>query len=336
MYVVIDSCVWVSELGLSSSAGSAVRYFLKHNHAVVAVPEVVSLEVAKILARNLLDAKKQIHKSHRQLLAVFGELTAIDLPTDAAIYEKASALIGRLDVRTQEIPFSLDSARSSLAKVVDGVPPSGPKNQQFKDGVIWADCLTLLNEDDVHLVSTDKGFFQQRKHDKGLAHELDAEAQKYAHNLTLHSSLRSLLQTIRSDISVDPTIVVDALLADGDGAIQRLLAEHGFDLGAAPKLVTELFFTESADVLYAQTNAIWSCEDATPAARPSATLTVKAEGTLNRPSNELSTMSPSNVLLEYTDENGEPVSAGFLNVSTSLHGGIPTVRHAVRRPSADH
>lgn len=57
MHVVIDSFVWVSELGLSSSAGSAVRYFLRQNHAVVAVPEVVSLEVARVLARNLLGAR---------------------------------------------------------------------------------------------------------------------------------------------------------------------------------------------------------------------------------------------------------------------------------------
>ncbi len=299
------------------------------------MPEVVSLEVAKVLARNLLSAKEQIRKSHRELLAVFGELTDIVLPPDEEIYDKARTLIDRLDVPTKEIPFSLDSARMSLAKVVDGVPPSGPKNQQFKDGVIWADCLALLNDDDVHLVSSDKGFFEQRKHENGLAHQLDAEAQEYPNDLTLHASLRSLLQTIRSDVTVGPTTVVDAILAGSDGAIRRLLAEHGFDLCDAPELATDLFFTESADVLYAQTNAAWICEDATPLARPDATLTVKAQGTLNSVSNDLSAISPSNVRLEYTDENGQPVSTGFVATSVSLSAGVPNVRHAIRAPSAD-
>jgi len=336
VHVVIDSCVWVSELGLSSSAGSAVRYFLKQNHAVVAVPEVVRLEVTKILTRNLLNAKEQISKSHRQLLAVFGELTDIALPSDAEIRDKARTLIDRLDIPAKEIPFSLDSARSSLIKVIEGIPPSGPKNQQFKDGVIRADCLKPLNDDDVQLVSNDKGFFEQRKHENGLAHKLAAETQEYPHQLTLHSNLPSLLQTIRSDVTVDPTTVVDAVLAGDNGAIPRLLAEHGFEFGPTRQLATELFFTESADVLYAQVNAAWSCEDASPLARSDATLTADAQGTLNSASNELSAMSPTNVRLEYNDENGEPVSTGFVNASVSISGGVPNVRHAIRTPSADH
>ena len=49
MYVIFDSNIWISELGLNSARGAAVRFFLKSNGATVVVPEVVKLETEKHL-----------------------------------------------------------------------------------------------------------------------------------------------------------------------------------------------------------------------------------------------------------------------------------------------
>jgi len=71
-------------------------------------------------------------------------------------------LFTNVNVEILEIPFSLESANHSLAKIIAGEPPSASKNQQFKDGVIWADCLDLSNHDDVALVTEDQGFYDNR------------------------------------------------------------------------------------------------------------------------------------------------------------------------------
>ena len=34
--------------------------------------------------------------------------------------------------------------------------------------MIWAECLMLLNNNDVYLVTNDKAFYQERKYENGL------------------------------------------------------------------------------------------------------------------------------------------------------------------------
>ena len=47
MFILFDSNVWISQLGLQSENGAAVRYFANRRSATVAIPEVVQLEVAQ-------------------------------------------------------------------------------------------------------------------------------------------------------------------------------------------------------------------------------------------------------------------------------------------------
>ncbi len=69
------------------------------------------------------------------------------------------ALFESIDVEKVDVPFSLASARSSFLKTIGKVPPSA-KSQEFKDGVVWADCLSLLAAEPVVLVTSDKAFFR--------------------------------------------------------------------------------------------------------------------------------------------------------------------------------
>jgi len=78
-----------------------------------------------------------------------------------------------------EIPFSLPSAKSSFLKAIDKMPPSD-RTQEFKDGVLWADCAGLLTNDDVCLITADKAFFQERDYTKGLSRNLAAEIADWA------------------------------------------------------------------------------------------------------------------------------------------------------------
>jgi hypothetical protein len=44
LYIVFDTNIWISELGLNSAKGAATRFFVKKRGATVVVPEVVKLE----------------------------------------------------------------------------------------------------------------------------------------------------------------------------------------------------------------------------------------------------------------------------------------------------
>jgi hypothetical protein len=45
MIIVLDSNIWLGELGLNSSLGAATRFFIRHNNARIALPEIVRFEV---------------------------------------------------------------------------------------------------------------------------------------------------------------------------------------------------------------------------------------------------------------------------------------------------
>lgn len=152
MYIIFDSNIWISELGLNTTLGAAVRFFVKSKQATAVLPEVIRLETERNLKAALTKYVADLEKNHRQLLTVFGKLKEMILPDQAAIEEKVASVFGACQLELLEIPLSLNSARSSFLKTVDKVPPSD-KDQQFKDGVIWAEILVLLEKDDVFFVT---------------------------------------------------------------------------------------------------------------------------------------------------------------------------------------
>ncbi len=123
MYIIFDTNVWLAELALNSAAGAAVRFYVRQNDATVVLPEVVRLEVERNLTRRLSELAETIRTNHRQLLAVFGTLKEVVLPSEGDIRKKVSEIVADLDVPTKHVAFSLDAARSSFWKVIDKVPP---------------------------------------------------------------------------------------------------------------------------------------------------------------------------------------------------------------------
>lgn len=159
MFIVLDANIWLAELAFRSGIGSTVRSFILNKGATVAVPEVVRREVEINFESTLNANAEAIRKAHRHLLAMFGEMHDMELPTPAAIRAKAQSIVSELDVPMLDVAFTLEAARSSLEKVLLKQPPS-EKTQQFKDGVIWANCLMLAQEADVYLISDDRQFYK--------------------------------------------------------------------------------------------------------------------------------------------------------------------------------
>lgn len=278
MYLIFDSNIWISELGLNSAKGAAVRFFVKNKGATVVVPEVVRLEAERHLKVELTRYMEELGKNYRQLLAVFGKLKELALPDAQAIEEKVAAVFGECQVEILECPLTLESARSSFLKTVGKVPPSD-KEQQFKDGVIWADCMRLLETADVYLVTTDKGFYRGRQYENGLAEVLAREASDNKHKIYIFPTLSALLQTIKTKVSLDEKALVSQFWENNRQSVESILERNGFAVTGNPNEAVDLYATEDPNRLYSEFRISYQCEDLTSDGRYGATLLLKGDCT---------------------------------------------------------
>jgi hypothetical protein len=277
MIVVFDSNIWLSELGLRSGAGAAVRFYLKQSGARVAVPEVVRLEVAYNLSSRLMKHIESIRSAYSQLLTAFGTLREVVLPTEDQVQKRIRDLFASLEVEQIEIPFSLESARNSFLKTVHKTPPSH-QSQQFKDGVLWADCVSLLATDSVVLVTADKAFYQDQQYSQGLAWALREEADPLPNPIRVLPALADLLESVRTPISLDGDELQLAFIEAHRASVQGSLERHGFELGSRTELSFNLFATENPAVLFIDFVMSIQCADVRGEGRTEVELRLKGDG----------------------------------------------------------
>jgi len=241
------------------------------------MPEVVRLEVQHNLRNRLTEHIESIRSNHRQLLTAFGKLKEIVLPTEADVEAKVTELFASVEVAKFDVPFTMESARSSFLRTIDKLPPSD-RTQEFKDGVLWADCLTLLASDSVVLVTSDKAFYEGRSYDKGLAPNLQVEVNRQPHSLTIMPTLSALLQTIRTSVTLDENKLATAFLREQHESVFGTLTRHGFDLGVRLSVAYTLFATENPNVLFLEFSMEYGCADIRGESRSDAILRLKGDG----------------------------------------------------------
>jgi hypothetical protein len=333
MYVVFDSNIWLSELGLRSGAAAATKFFLRRAGGVVAIPEVVRLEVRQHLAVRLRDFVKDIQDNHRQLLTAFGTLKELVLPTQEEIQAKVDAAFDGLDVEKIDVPFGIESARSSFLKTIAKAPPSD-KTQEFKDGVIWADCLDLLKVADVVLVTSDKAFYKDRTYAQGVAENLKAELAGCPHTLKILPTLADLLETIREPIALNHERLLAACINANPKTVEPALTRTGFTLAGTKSVQYRLFATEDPTKLFFEYTIAVACIDARGEGRTDAEIHLKGDGIYDPTADDFSSMRNFGENLIYVNPDGTPGevrSAVLFGASIVLgHRQVSSiVRHAI-------
>jgi len=333
MIVVFDTNIWLTELGLNSSVGAAVRFYLRKGEHQVALPEVVRLEATQNFTRTLTDFVKDIQSKYSQLLTVFGSLKEIKLPSSQQIQDRVARLFDGLSIQINDIPFTLTSARRSFIKTIEGTPPSGPKNQQFKDGVLWADCMSLLETDDVALVTKDKNFFENRNYQDGLSRSLEEEASAKPHNIMLFSSLSELLADIQTEIHLDKEKLANSYVSAHRQKIDGFLAASGYYLDRLLDVETKLFITEKVETLYVEFQIKYSCTNAISGDLPEGQLTINGDGTYSSLSETFAELTERDSELTYTKEDGTTESKRSVTLrADGIVLGHRDRTHTVRRP----
>ena len=330
MYILFDSNVWISQLGLRSKNGSAVRFFARQKNATIAIPEVVQLEVQERLVEKLLRCREQIERAYREILPVFGQLRPPILPKEEDFRAQVAGLVANLGVDTLHLPLDLDAARSSMIRVLRRQAPSRTK-EQFRDGVIWENCLDLLDKGDVYLVSEDKDFFEERNYEKGLAKELVNEmnqrSKKYRINL-LHN-LTTLLEEIQVSIDLDKAHVFEMIAAHSKEQLQEILRGHGFEPFGEVTGKLNFFATEIPTEVYFRFNFERSCSDTTDSARRAGVLRIEGSGFIDPETSEATEIHLLRTRLDYPD--WEPGGPPLGTAPLAVHVNAPEV-HKVRFP----
>jgi len=329
MYIVLDSNIWLSELGLNTAKGAATRFYIKQKQAKLALPEIVKEEVERNLYNSLFSYSNHIQKNHRQLLAVFGQLKEVVLPSENDIKEKATGLFDEVKVELHEIPFTLESAKSSLNKINDKKPPSD-KNQQFKDGVIWADCMNLLEEEDVFLVTEDKAFFRDRNYKNGLATNLKEEADIFDNELTIYSSLSELLEELKTDVVIENAALVSKFTETIEDSMNSILERNGFTITSEATVNISPFVTEDPDKLYIEFEMKFECTDTRGEGRSDASLLLKGDGYFISDSGEFLELRNRGEELSFNDGSEERKNVNHVIGIGNIVLGHRNVEHSVR------
>lgn len=334
MIVVLDSNIWLAELGLNSSLGAVTRFYLRQQNAQIALPEVVRLEVEHNFRNRLKEFVSEIAKNHRQLLAIFGSLKEVVLPEDSEIDGKVGQIFSELGVNLIEVPFSIESAQSSFMKTVNKVPPSD-KTQEFKDGVLWADCCRLLEEDDVSLVTNDKAFFANRDYTKGLSANLADEVSGKAKSFKIFASLSELIGELKTELSIDKKVLVDTLLTKQETSIEGLLTRTSYRLGEAYHVEYSAYVTENPNLLYMEFTVEIVAHDATAESRPDGSLVLRGDANLNTESATYEGIRVWEEELSYNEQDGgHRTSNKTLYAVGNIVLGHKEVSHSVRHKLA--
>jgi len=241
-----------------------------------------------------------------------------------------AAVFGECQVKLLEVPFTLESARSSFLKVVDKSPPSD-KNQQFKDGLIWADCIQLLNSADVYLVTADKAFYEGREYKNNLANNLKLEAEDAKHKIYIFSSLSNLLQEISTEVSLDERALVSQFWTSNLGSIESILERNSFAVAKEPAVSVQKCITEDPGRLYIEFSISYQCEDLSADERSDAVLILKGDGTYLSAEEQFEALRNCGEELLFKTKNGEDKS--YRNVMIRASCGVighKTVKRTIK------
>ena len=328
--VVFDTNVWIAELALTSNIGSAVRFYLRERKARIGLPEVVRLETEYHLRASLTEHIGSIQASHRQLLAVFGRLKEIVVPGKEDVEALVAKVFSNLGVEIQEFPFTSESAKASLIRTVQKIPPSD-KDQQFKDGVLWEDCMGMLRNEAVLLVTADRAFYQNRETKQGLADALQRELPEGGNEFKIFPSLHGLLSEIGTGLHVPPEALVDEYMAVHYDKLKDMAAKKSFVLSGVPTAQVDVFVTEKPSSLHVTFTLEVPCADATTEGRTGAKIVVEGEGAFDSETRSFVSIANRGEKLLYVLPDGTEQTLENLVIAVgSVVVGHRTVEHAVR------
>ena len=209
-YLVLDANAWVSERMLYSSAGEAVLYALAGNAAGIGLPEIVRVEVDRILSKFAEKAISELRKNLVLLRQLSGRDDRYAIPNSEAIRDGMAKRWKDLDGAFVHVPFTFEHSKSALQRILDHKRPAMDNNEQFRDCCIWATVLDLAEKRPVHFVSGDAAFFDRDR--SQIAPDLKAELEAANKDVRLYSNVQEFLAAVSQPRQVEESAIKEAII----------------------------------------------------------------------------------------------------------------------------
>lgn len=245
--LILDSNIFVAEIGLRSGEASSLKHYLYRRGTQLVVPRCVAEECEKHLTKRAMQKKGHIENNLIWLARFLGNLGGWNGPSDDKIAGRARELAGAPDF-AGIVLSETDCLRARSQRRYDLQQPPSHLRPGLVDCIIWEHCLELLAKHDVVFVSKD-GDFRGHSESKNLHPILAAEVAEVGegHCLTFHPNMESLLSDLRQEISPIPKDVVFAFVYEEIATdIRELEAEAGYQSTASGAIEQTFLSTDDA------------------------------------------------------------------------------------------
>lgn len=156
-------------------------------------------------------AVEQINSNFKKIEIIIGKRSDYEVPDETEIKESIGSRMKEIEQFIKRVPFTFEHAKSALQRVDEETPPNGKNNQQFKDSAISEAILSLLRENyEVHFITQDKGFFENRNENcSRLAKNLYEESKNLGQEVFIYKDLKSYLDKPQADVpELDTTSII--------------------------------------------------------------------------------------------------------------------------------
>ena len=223
--LVLDSSMFIREIGLMSTSGSALKHYLYRRGTQLVVPRAAAEEYERNLAKVATKKVQQVQKELGWLTQFFGRLARWPAPGTDAIETRAGTL-ARVDSHGAILLPETDNCRARAHDRNQAERPPAHKKGGLGDCRIWEQCLKLLSSHDVIFDAGDADFRSHRD-DKSLHPQLRLEAEKTGtgRSLTFHPDMQSLLSEMKSEIQpIADDAIFKFLYESGSPEVQEIMA----------------------------------------------------------------------------------------------------------------
>lgn len=325
--LILDTNMFVEEIGLTSRRGSALKHYLYRRETQLIVPEVVAKEGERHLTRRARGKRRNIERELQWLGRFCGGVNGWSGPGDETIAERARALARAEHLGALVLPETPGLRRRAELRHRAERPP-GHRRDGLPDCRIWEQCLELLARCNVVFVSRDADF-RGHRHEDRLHPTLRAEADEVAgdRTLTFHRSMDSLLSELRSEIRPIPDDVIFAFVYESIAAtVEELEANSGCRPKRAGEVGQTLLTTDQAGIVEVRLEI----QDTWESRGEAGTMEFRLSGSCryHLADEALRDLSTSNVSLVYhvPDGSTRAVKGSYTSLSMSAYAGAPPIR----------
>ena len=300
--LLLDSNIWIKEVGLMSKRASTLRLYMKEHRKRLIVPEVVQVEATRRLAARLRAETAAARKAHERLVRMFGTLSEWQIPSDEEVAVHAERLAKGVDVPVDYIELQPDTALRGARRWIAQRPPAHHK-RGFADCLIWEEIMNLLDSHDLCFVTQDSDFYDNSVDSNTLHWSLEEEAEARAHSLHVERDLDPILNEFRREFTIDTGVLLD-FVNIRSAAITAAAELIGFQANGPPEMTYKVFATENAQEVEVRFKSVQPFADSKERGWSTDGLRIEARGIYGTDTRRLEEVYMDREGLAYVDDGG--------------------------------